>query len=92
MKFLRQCGKIPRWGEGNGEPFTIFRSDQNLFKKYKNALRTDEHVVRESPHGTNNVTFCQAQPKIQLSWADLALILKNPAPARPPRASTREAS
>ena len=57
MKFLRQFGKIPRWGEGNGEPFTIFRSDQNLFKKYKNALRTDEHVVRESPHGTNNVTF-----------------------------------
>ena len=41
---------------------------------------------------TNN-TFCQAQSKIQLSWAELALILKYPAPARPPaRASTIEAS
>ena len=28
--------------------------------------------------------YCQAQPKIQLSWADLALILTYPASARPP--------
>jgi hypothetical protein len=27
--------------------------------------------------------FCLAQPQIQLSWAELALILKNPASARP---------
>ena len=27
--------------------------------------------------------YCPAQPQIQLSWAELALILKNPASARP---------
>ena len=37
--------------------------------------------------------FCQAQPKIQQSWAELALILKYPGYARPPPwASTIEAS
>jgi hypothetical protein len=34
--------------------------------------------------------YCQAQPKIQLSWAELALNLKNPASASPP-GSTRVA-
>ena len=42
---------------------------------------------------TADGVFCQAQPQIQLSWAELALILKYPASAgQPTRASNREAS
>ena len=40
------------------------------------------------------VKFCQTQQQIQLSWAELALILKYPASAarQPAQASSREAS
>ena len=31
-----------------------------------------------------NFLFCQAQPQLQLSWAELALFLQNPRPTTPP--------
>ena len=63
-------------------------------KKYyleKSISQANEYPNRKINGNTPIKGYCQAQAKIQLSWTELALILKYPAPARP-RASTREDS
>ena len=49
----------------------------------KNVTKCENQTLMTENTTIANIICCQAQPQIQLSWAELALILKNPASARP---------
>ena len=77
--------EIDQLGERLDEAGGATVAQVELNKKRESEIVKLRKDVEETNISSESVLrYCQAQPQIQLSWAELALILKNPASARPP--------